>query len=87
MKHRASHTFWNLYGALPVEVREQAEKAFALLQENPQHRSLHFKKIEGTADRWSVRVGSHYRALARQVGDEMRWHWIGTHNDYNRKLR
>jgi hypothetical protein len=48
---------------------------------------LHFKKIEGTADRWSVRVGSHYRALARQVGDEMRWHWIGTHNDYNRKLR
>ena len=44
MKHRASHAFWNLYDALPVEVREQADKAFALLKENPQHRSLHSRR-------------------------------------------
>jgi hypothetical protein len=86
MKHRASHTFWRLYDALPESVREQADRSFALLKENPRHPSLHFKKIEGTSDRWSVRVGSQYRALAREAGDEMRWHWIGTHNDYNRML-
>jgi hypothetical protein len=85
MQHVASRTFWSLYDALPESVRDQADRNFALLKENPRHPSLRFKKIEGT-DVWSARVGSQYRALAREVGDEMRWHWIGTHNDYNRKL-
>ena len=80
VKHIASQEFWNLYGALPRSVRELADKNFALLKENPRHPSLHFKKVGRF---WSVRVGAHYRALATEVDGDMRWHWIGSHADYD----
>jgi len=38
-----------------------ADQSFALLQRNPRHPSLHFKK---TGKLWSARVGIHHRALA-----------------------
>ena len=39
---------------LPEHVRALADKNYALLKENPQHPSLHFKKVGRF---WSVRVG------------------------------
>lgn len=54
MKHVTTPQFWELYRHLPLEVRELADKNFALLKANPQHPSLHFKKIGRL---WSVRVG------------------------------
>jgi hypothetical protein len=30
-----------------------------------------------------VRVGDHYRALARRKGELIIWFWIGTHEEYN----
>ncbi|MDE2134333.1 MAG: hypothetical protein KGM97_01055 [Alphaproteobacteria bacterium] len=80
MTHYASASFWKAYNALPLEIRELADKNFALLKENPQHPSLHFKKVGRL---WSVRVGLHYRALATQVDNNFRWHWIGTHDEYD----
>jgi len=84
--HYASDAFWNAYNKLPPEIQELADRCFALLKENPRHPSLHFKKLEGTTW-WSVRVGSHYRALAKQVGADMQWRWIGTHAEYDRRKR
>ena len=52
MKHHASSRFWALYQALPEEVRTFADKYYALLKDNPQHPSLHFKRID---ELWSVR--------------------------------
>jgi hypothetical protein len=75
--------FWTCYHALPAEVRRNADKAFALLKENPRHKSPHFKKVGSL---WSARVGLHYRALAIEVGDGFTWFWIGTHADYDRML-
>ncbi|MEI9888454.1 MAG: hypothetical protein WDN08_18525 [Rhizomicrobium sp.] len=60
-----------------------ADKNFALLKENPKHPSLHFKKI---GEIWSVRIGLHYRAIAKEVDGGMRWHWIGSHAEYDYKL-
>jgi len=45
MVHRANADFWSDYHALPAEIRARADKQFALLKANPQHPSLHFKKI------------------------------------------
>lgn len=61
MRHFASPAFWQAYENLPQRVRELADKNYALLKENPQHPSLHFKKI---GRYWSVRIDLRYRALA-----------------------
>jgi len=45
LTHHASPEFWTCYNALPVPIREQADKAFELLKANPNHPSLHFKKV------------------------------------------
>lgn len=85
MKHRANADFWNDYRKLPLEIRERADKQLALLKANPQHPSLHFKKLGERQGReiWSARVTLKYRALAVRVTDEWVWFWIGEHNVYD----
>ncbi len=84
MRHVASPAFWEAYARLPDSVRALADKNYALLKENPQHPSLHFKKI---GRYWSVRVGLRYRALAVESGDDLIWFWIGSHADYDALIK
>ena len=83
MNHYATPDFWYHYRQLPPDVRALADKNFQLLQADPRHPSLHFKKID---DLWSTRVGLHYRALALAEADGAHWFWIGTHAEYDRLL-
>lgn len=62
MKSFATADFWEAYAELAPEVREQAQKAYQLWQENPLHPSLHFKKVGKNL--LSARVSGGYRALA-----------------------
>lgn len=62
--------FWQLYNALPPEVRFLADKNFALLKSDPGHSSLQFKKI---GRYWSARVGLHYRAPAKERLEGLVW--------------
>jgi hypothetical protein len=80
VKHFASSSFWEAYAKLPANIRALADKNYALLRGNPQRPSLHLKKV---GKFWSVRVGSHYRALAVEVEDGLLWFWIGSHADYD----
>jgi hypothetical protein len=57
MRHFASPAFWQAYLKLPENVRVLADKNYALLKENPQHPSLHFKKVGRF---WSTRIGLRY---------------------------
>lgn len=57
-----------------------ADRGYARLKRNPQHPSLHFKKIGRF---WSVRVGLHYRALAVEDQEDLVWFWIGHHSEYD----
>jgi len=82
--HRASPAFWKAYDALPAGLRDIADRSFALLKSDPQHPSLHFKKV---GEYWSVRVGRRHRALATEVEDGLLWFWIGTHADYDRIVK
>jgi hypothetical protein len=76
LKHGTIPDFWACYRALPLEVRELADRAFALLKSDPRHPSLRFKRI---GPFFSARVGLHYRALALEGDDGLDWFWIGTH--------
>ncbi len=83
MRHFANLGFWECYEKLPNRTRRLADKKFALLKSNPQHPSLHLKKI---GDFWSVRVGLDYRALAIEGDTGLIWFWIGPHDEYERML-
>ena len=79
-----SPRFWECLNRLPVEIRDQAFKQYALFEENPHHPSLRFKQ---TRSYWSVRVSRGYRALALRHDDELTWFWIGPHDEYERILK
>ena len=80
MTHHAAPAFWDRYHALPPVIQDLADKAFALLEADPRHPSLHLKKV-GTF--WSVRVGLRHRAIGVQAPDGVLWFWIGTHAEYD----
>ncbi len=84
MKHLAGPSFWESYDSLPEQIRDLADKNFALLKENPHHPSLAVKK---TGKYWSVRVGMKHRALAIEVEEGLLWFWIGSHAEYDKLLK
>ena len=83
--HRATADFWSAYDKLPKDVRDRADKQFALLKADARHPSLHFKQVRilrGEAV-WSARVSLYYRALAFRRADGYIWFWIGDHKTYD----
>ncbi|MBD2086542.1 hypothetical protein NDI49_09155 [Trichocoleus sp. ST-U3] len=84
MKSSTTPEFWKAYAALSLEMKQQAQKAYQLWQENPSHPSLHFKKVGKNL--WSARITDGYRALALKKGDDYYWFWIGSHQDYDALL-
>ena len=84
MTSRATPGFWACYNELPAPIQQLARKKFALWKENPLHPSLKFKPIH--LPMWSVRVGDHFRAVGHFVGGVFLWHWIGTHEEYNKRF-
>jgi hypothetical protein len=70
VNHRATAGFWRSYYALPQDIRDRAEKAFALLKSDPRHPSLRLKKVGSL---WSARISRDHRAwLSRNPTD-----WCG----------
>jgi hypothetical protein len=84
MNHLATPEFWFHYRRLRREVKQLADKNFALLKNDPHHPSLRFKKV-GVF--WSARVGLHYRALAKERSEGLVWFWIGHHSEYEQLLK
>ena len=73
--------FWTLYEKLPKDVQELADKTFDLLKENPEHESLHLKKV---GRYWSLQIGEKNRALGVEVDEKgLLWCWIGSHAEYD----
>lgn len=84
MKHHATPAFWRAYEDLPEDVRQRADENFELLKSDPKHPSLHFKNVGRF---WSVRIGASWRALAVRDGDDFIWWWIGSHAEYDKRLK
>ena len=76
--------FWRRYDALPIEIKRQADKQYAVFRANPFHRSLRLKAV---GPFWSVRVSGSYRALAIRKGNVFHWFWIGPHDEYEEILK
>jgi mRNA-degrading endonuclease RelE of RelBE toxin-antitoxin system len=81
---RTTKKFWQQFEKLPFGVQQEARRAYRQFRENPQHPGLHFKKLQGHDDIYSVRIGIGYRALATMNGNWVVWFWIGSHAEYDR---
>jgi hypothetical protein len=79
---RTTPEFWELYRNLPREVRKLARKNYQIWCDEPLYPSLNFKKIGH--EKWSARIGIHYRAVGKFESNRFVWDWIGTHEEYNR---
>ena len=73
-----------MFHDLPPEAQREAKRAYRLFQKNLAHPGLHFKKLEGENDIYSVRIGLGYRTLAVMAKHRVVWYWIGSHGDYDR---
>ncbi len=82
--HRTTNRFWTCFESLSADVQKLARKNFSLVQGDPDHPSLHLKKI---GKFWSARVGLHHRALAVEDDKDFLWVWIGRHEEYDRLLK
>lgn len=86
MKSVPNDNFWKLYHSLPEAVRKEAREAFRLFRDNVSHPALHFERLRGQPDSWSVRITQNYRAVGRKHEDVMIWYWIGSHADFDRRF-
>jgi hypothetical protein len=75
MRHFTTPEFWQLFNRLPQEIQTLAKKDFELLKENPRHPSLRLKKA---GLYWTVRVGIHYRAIAKERAEGLNWFGLAT---------
>jgi hypothetical protein len=74
-----------LSGVARIHSAAGGEKLPALARQSPAS-PLDFKKLAGSDERFSIRVGDHYRTLSRKINDSYEWVWIGSHEDYNKLL-
>jgi len=86
MKHLASAAFWKAYGTLPEDIRAAADRQFRLLDSNPNHPSVQFKRVkqERGQEWYSARVTLNYRAVAIKRPHGYTWIWIGDHKTYDK---
>jgi len=82
--HKTTGRFEKCFRRLPEYIQQKYIRAVSILNKNPKHPSLHFKKI---GKFWSMRISSFYRALAVKEDDNYIWVWIGTHDDYEKMLK
>ena len=75
-----SPRFKKEFDALPEQIKERARKQFALFLQNPRHRSLRIKKMEGWHDIWEGRITGDYRFTFTQEGDTYHLRRIGKHD-------
>ncbi len=84
IESRTTRRFRQAFEKLPADIQRAAVEAYRRFRANPAHPALHFKKIEGTPDIYSVRIGLGYRALGVMSASRILWFWIGSHADYDR---
>ncbi len=86
MRSTTTDGFRGRLGMLPVEVRDQANRAYTLWSSNPHHPGLQFKRVSVRQPIYSVRVGLGHRALGLWEEDVVAWFWIGSHAEYDTLL-
>ncbi|URZ05796.1 type II toxin-antitoxin system RelE family toxin [Clostridium felsineum] len=79
-------SFWKAYNKLPKDIQKQADEAFKIFKQNPNHPGLNFEQLSG-GKYFSVRINGKYRAYGRKLmNGQIEWVEINGH-DYNKAIR
>lgn len=89
MNSELSHDFIEQFRSVPARIKRTARKNYKLWKDNPLHPSLEFKRVKGTKQTYSVRVGIGWRALGAMKEDQetIVWFWIGPHSEYDKLIK
>ena len=87
MTSRTTERFRTALSSLPGQVQRRARIAYLRFRRDPNHPSLHFKRVHAGRAVYSARVGLGYRALGVVEGETIIWFWIGSHSDYDNLLQ
>ena len=87
MKSVATRRFWELFRALPVDVQKLTVKNYRLWCQNRNHPSLRFRLLQGSKNRFTIRIGGHYRPLGRLDSTTITRVWIGSHSECDQLVR
>jgi mRNA-degrading endonuclease HigB of HigAB toxin-antitoxin module len=87
MKSIRTQNFKKYFAELPENIQELATKNYLLWKNDHYHPSLKFKFLQNNDNLVSVRIGKHFRALGRIQNNEIVvWHWIGSHQEYDKLI-
>jgi hypothetical protein len=87
MKSRRTRRFRDGLAALLSSIRKQAGAAYRQFRDDPNHPSLHFKKVHPKLLIYSARINDDYRVVGQMRTDAIVWFWIGKHEEYERLLK
>ncbi len=87
MKSCTTREFRRLFALLPRQVQHQARQAYRMFRQDSAHPGLHFKRVHLDPPVYSARVDIGYRAVGVVDADSVVWFWIGSHADYDRRLK
>ncbi len=86
MNSRITAQFRQAFGNLPEKVQFSTREAYRQFKQDPNHRSLRFKKVHPELPIYSARVSKSYRAVGQLDGDTVIWFWVGLHTEYDKLL-
>ncbi len=87
MRSELDAEFIKLFAKLPERVQKAALKNYQLWQQDPNHPSLEFKKVNAKQPIYSIRVGIGRRAVGiKKDSQTIIWFWIGSHSEYDTLL-
>jgi Txe/YoeB family toxin of Txe-Axe toxin-antitoxin module len=87
MRSETTDEFWELYRALPQQMRRRAREAHEQFERDPFHPGLNFEEVDKHRGLWSARITRGYRVLGIREGDAITWFWIGPHREYEKLIR
>jgi len=85
-----SHTTKSYRAALQglsPEARRQAREADEQFRNDPFSPGLHFEEVNAQKHIWSACITRHIRVLGIRDRDEIAWYWIGTHREYEKRMK
>jgi hypothetical protein len=87
MNSRRTRRFRELLHALPASIQKQAAEAYRYFRDDPNHPSLHFKKVHPRLPIYSARINDDYRVVGQMRSNGIVWFWVGKHDEYERLLK
>lgn len=87
MRSKRTKQFREMFTSLPMDVQQQANKAYRQFLADTAYPGLEFKQVSSNGPIYSARIGIHYRALAIKRPDYWLWFWIGSHAEYDQLLK